>query len=100
MTKTVTGKLDIEDRGATLVVRVDGGPHQVFGREIADQLDALVDRAERDPEIRAVVITSAHPGRFVSHAEVRWLQEGGAAVPSVGRRGAAGIARTARVIDR
>jgi enoyl-CoA hydratase len=38
-----------------------------------------------------VVFTGAHPDRFVSHADVRWLQEGGAEVPPVGRRGAGAI---------
>lgn len=100
MAQPVTGRLKIEDRGAVLLATVDGGPNQLFGRDIADQLDALVDRADRDANIRGVVITGAHPDRFVSHAEVRWLQEGGAAVPSVGRRGASTIARTARAVDR
>lgn len=45
-------------------------------------------RADRDPDIRAVVFTGAHPERFVSHAAVRWLQEESAASPSVGLRGA------------
>ncbi|MFI6309838.1 enoyl-CoA hydratase/isomerase family protein [Nocardia fusca] len=94
------GHLEIEDRGPVLVVRVDGGPHGLFGLEIADQLDQLVDRADRDPDVHAVVFTGTHPGRFVSHADVRWLQEGGAAVPPVGRRGAALVARTAKNVDR
>src|SRR5205823_3834173 len=47
-----------------------------------------------------VVFTGAHPERFVSHADVRWLQEGGAAVPSVGRRGASAIIRVAGSADR
>lgn len=100
MTHEARGRIDIEDRGAVLLAKVDGGPHQVFGRDLAEQLDALVDRADRDPRVRAVVITGAHPERFVSHAEVRWLQEGGAAVPALGRRGASTIARTARAVDR
>lgn len=100
MREPANGTLEVEDRGGILVARLHGGPHQLFGKEIADQLDALVDRADRDPAVRAVVITGAHPDRFVSHAEVRWLQEGGAAVPSVGRRGASAIARAARAADR
>ncbi|MER7690471.1 enoyl-CoA hydratase/isomerase family protein [Streptomyces sp. NPDC097610] len=94
------GYLEIEDRGAVLIVRVDGGPHQVFGLDIANQVDALVDRVDRDPNIRAVVFTGAHPDRFVSHAAVRWLQEEGAASPTVGRRGASAVARVARGADR
>ena len=96
MTPEDKGHLEVEDRGAVLIVRVDGGPHSVFGLEIANQLEELVDRADRDPNVHAVVLTGAHPERFVSHADVRWLQEGGAAVPALGRRGAAAVARAAR----
>jgi enoyl-CoA hydratase len=96
MAQKESGRLDIEERGAVLIARIDGGPRQVFGPDIAEQLAVLVDRADRDPDIRAVVFTGTHPDRFVSHAEVRWLQEGGAAVPSVGRRGASALARTAK----
>lgn len=94
------GHLEVEDRGAVLIVRVDGGPHGLFGLDIANQLEELVDRVEGDPSVHAVVLTGAHPERFVSHADVRWLQEGGAAVPALGRRGAAAVARVARIADR
>jgi enoyl-CoA hydratase/carnithine racemase len=100
MTRGDKGRLEVEDRGAVLIVRVDGGPHAVFGLDIANQLEALVDRVDRDPSVHAVVFTGAHPGRFVSHADVRWLQEGGAAVPSLGRRGASAVVRVARSADR
>lgn len=71
-------RIDIETRGAALLVRIDGGPHQLFGAELARQLEALVDRVDKDPDIRAVVFAGAHPTRFISHADVNWLQEGGA----------------------
>ncbi len=100
MTQELPGRLEIDDRGAVLVVTVDGGPHALFGRDIANQLDELVRRADGEPDVRAVVFTGAHPDRFVSHAEVRWLQEGGAAVPPVGVRGASAMARTARGANR
>ena len=92
--------LEIEDRGTVLIVRVDGGPHSVFGLDIANQLDDLVNRVDRDPSVHAVVFTGARPGRFVSHADVRWLQEEGAAVPELGRRGASAVARMARGVAR
>jgi enoyl-CoA hydratase len=94
------GHLEVEDRGAVLIVRVDGGPHGLFGLDIANQLEELVDRVDRAPSVHAVVFTGAHPERFVSHADVRWLQEGGAAVPSLGRRGASAVVRVARSADR
>ena len=94
------GHLEVEDRGAVLIVRVDGGPHALFGPEIANELEALVDRVDHDPRVHAVVITGAHPKRFISHADVRWLQQGGAATPSVGERGASAIVRAAEIADR
>lgn len=100
MTQGVRGDLAIEDRGAVLVARVDGGPLGLFGNDLAEQLDVLVDRADRDPAIHAVVFTGTHPERFVSHAEVRWLQEGGASVPPVGVRGASALAHAARGVNR
>ncbi|WP_182379365.1 enoyl-CoA hydratase/isomerase family protein [Nocardioides sp. WS12] len=100
MAEKETGHLEIEERGAVVVVRIDGGPRQVFGPDIAAELETLVDRVDRDPDIRAVVFTGTHPDRFVSHAEVRWLQEGGAAVPAVGRRGASALARTAYGVNK
>ena len=84
-------RLEVKNHGSTLLVRVDGGKHGLFGLDIATQLDELVDKADKDPDIHAIVFTGAHPDRFVSHADVRWLQEGGAEVPPVGRRGAAAI---------
>jgi enoyl-CoA hydratase len=100
MAQRESGHLEIEERGAVLLVHIDGGPRQVFGPDIAEQLEQLVDRADCDPQIRAVVFTGTHPDRFISHAEVRWLQEGGAAVPPVGRRGASALARTAKGANR
>ena len=77
----MTGHFEIDDHGAALTLRVDGGRHSLFGLDIANRLDELVDRVERDPGVHAVVFTGTRPGRFVSHADVRWLQEEGAAVP-------------------
>src|SRR6185312_13314697 len=54
---------------------------------------------DHDSSVHAVVITGAHPTRFISHADVRWLQEGGAATPSVGQRGASAIVRAAEIAD-
>jgi hypothetical protein len=53
MTPEAKGHLEVEDRGAILIVRVDGGPHGVFGADIADQLEDLVDRVDRDPNVHA-----------------------------------------------
>jgi enoyl-CoA hydratase/carnithine racemase len=100
MTQQHESYLEIEDRGAVLIVRVDGGPHSLFGLDIANELEALVNRVDHDPNVHAVVFTGAREGRFVSHADVRWLQAEGAAVPELNRRAASAALRLARGIDR
>ena len=78
-----TGQISVETHGAVLVARLDGGPHALFDAAMAEQLQALVDRADRDPAIGAVVFTGTHPDRFLSHSDVRWLQEGGTGFPPI-----------------
>jgi enoyl-CoA hydratase/carnithine racemase len=92
--------LEIDQRGRVLIARLHGGPRGEFGPEIAADLAALVIRAETDDGVGAVVITGTHPGRFVAHADLRWLQEGGAASPSVGPRAASAVVRTAKTARR
>ena len=100
MTQELQGTLAVDDRGSVLVVHIDGGPLGLFGNQLAEKVDVLVDRADSDPSIDAVIFTGTHPGRFISHAEVRWLQEGGAAVPSVSVGGASVLARAARIANK
>jgi enoyl-CoA hydratase len=87
--------IEVEQRGRVLLARLHGGPRGEFGREIAADLAALVTRAETDDGVGAVVITGAHPERFVAHAELSWLQEGGAASPTVGPRASSAVVHTA-----
>jgi enoyl-CoA hydratase/carnithine racemase len=100
MTTTTTQNhrlgIEVEQRGRVLLARLHGGPRGEFGPEIAADLDALVTRAETDESVGAVVITGTHPERFVAHANLRWLQEGGAASPAVGPRATAAVMRAAR----
>jgi enoyl-CoA hydratase/carnithine racemase len=88
--------IEVEQRGRVLLARLHGGPRGEFGPEIAADLAALVTRAETDESVGAVVITGTHPERFVAHANLRWLQEGGAASPTVGPRAASAVVHTAR----
>src|SRR4051794_25901993 len=88
--------IEVEQQERVLLARLHGGPRGEFGPEIAADLAALVTRAETDESVGAVVITGTHPERFVAHADLRWLQERGAASPSVGPRAAAAVVHTAR----
>lgn len=69
--------LKIQHSGPTLIVEIDGGPRQEFGETVARALEKLVADVDQNPDVRAVIFTSAHPSRFISHADVKWLQEGG-----------------------
>jgi enoyl-CoA hydratase/carnithine racemase len=101
--KTATGThghIDVEERGAVLVARINGGPHALFDVTISKQLKELVDRADRDPNIHAVVFTGAHPDRFLSHADVTWLQQGGVGFPPINTSIAGVVTRMARAINK
>ncbi|MCD7067657.1 enoyl-CoA hydratase/isomerase family protein [Pseudomonas petroselini] len=100
MTKTHTPPehLNVEPRGSVLIARLDGGPHGLMGLDMANELATLLDKVESDTTVQAVVLTGAHPERFIGHADVRWLQEGGKSIPAVGRTTSSAIARTAKTV--
>ena len=94
------GHIDVENHGAVLVARIDGGPHALFDAALTKQLKELVDRADRDPNIHAVVFTGTHPDRFLSHSDVTWLQQGGVGFPPINTRIAGTVSRMARLINK
>jgi enoyl-CoA hydratase/carnithine racemase len=94
------GHIDVENHGAILVARIDGGPHALFDAALTKQLKELVDRADRDPNIHAVVFTGTHPDRFLSHSDVTWLQQGGVGFPPINTRIAGIVSRMARLINK
>jgi enoyl-CoA hydratase/carnithine racemase len=92
--------LEVEDRGATLIVRINGGKHALLYPEMAVELGKLVDRADKDPNVRAVIFTGTHPDRFLSHADITWLQEGGVGFPPINTRVAGLVFRSATAINK
>ena len=94
-----SGHIKTEIKGPTIIAHIDGGPDAVFDAEIARQFKDLVDRADRDPNIRAVIFTGTHPDRFLSHADVRWLRSGGVGFPPINTRIAGIVTRMARFIN-
>src|SRR5437870_2275658 len=94
------GHINVENHGAVLVARIDGGPHALFDAALTKQLKELVDRADRDPNIHAVVFTGTHPDRFLSHSDVAWLQQGGVGFPPINTRVAGIVSRMARLINK
>ncbi len=94
------GHIHIENRGAMIIAHLDGGPHALFDAAMAKQLKELVDRADRDPNIHAVIFTGTHPDRFLSHSDVTWLQQGGVGFPPINTGLAGIVSRMARLINR
>jgi len=78
--------LHTEDLGnGVILARFVGHPLGLFVREAAPEFFDFVDWADRTPEVRAVIFTGSHPGRFISHADLAWLQEDGSVIPPIGR---------------
>jgi enoyl-CoA hydratase/carnithine racemase len=100
MTSEDTTGLEIEEHGTTLIVRINGGEHALLDPGMAAQLGRLVDRADKDPSVHAVVFTGAHPDRFLSHADITWLQEGGVGFPPISTRTAGFVFRIATAINK
>jgi enoyl-CoA hydratase len=94
------GQVRTEQRGRVLVGTLDNPPHGLMDAGMVDDLEVLVGRAERDDTVGAVVLTGAHPERFVAHYEMRELLEGARGSPSVGPRAAAASMRAVGVLRR
>lgn len=93
--------IQVEDLGrGVLLARFARSELGLFGRDDAPELVALVERADRDPAVRAVVLTGSHPDRFISHADLAWLQEDGSVIPPVSRRVTSSVARVAHRLNR
>jgi enoyl-CoA hydratase/carnithine racemase len=79
------GELKIEERGAGVVLAtISNPPHGLMDSPIVEALEALVARAETDEGLTGIVLTGAHPERFVAHYEVGELLAGARGSPSVG----------------
>ena len=94
------GEIRIEQRGAVLLATLANPPHGLMDVAIVDGLDSLVRRAESDPAVGAVVLTGAHPERFIAHYDVRELLEGARSGPSVSPRVAKGSLRVTGALRR
>ncbi|RNM11763.1 enoyl-CoA hydratase/isomerase family protein [Nocardioides pocheonensis] len=88
--------IDIQDLGSGVVLaRFVGNDLGLFVREAAPELVDLIEHADRDPEVRVVVLTGSHPHRFISHADLDWLQKDGSGIPPLSRRITSLVARVA-----
>ncbi|MFD0441169.1 enoyl-CoA hydratase/isomerase family protein [Streptomyces chartreusis] len=86
--------------GGVLLARLADNEHGIFGRDDAPEFIRLIEHADRDPAVRAVILTGSHPDRFISHADLRWLQEDGAVIPPVPVTVTGLVSRAARLLGR
>src|SRR5208283_4144327 len=77
------GRIELSSRGRTLIATLENPPHGLMDSSIVDALGALVERASSDDGIGAVVLTGAHPERFIAHYDVGELLAGAQAGPAV-----------------
>jgi enoyl-CoA hydratase/carnithine racemase len=94
------GEIRLDQRGRVLVATLDNPPHGMLDAQMVDELDSLVARAEADESVGAVVLTGAHPERFVAHYDVQELLDGARSSPAVGVRAASASLRVVGALRR
>ncbi len=78
------GEVRVEECGeGVLLGTIANPPHGLMDDDIVASLDALVERAETDESVTGVVLTGAHPERFVAHYDVGELLDGARRSPAV-----------------
>lgn len=71
---TATQFLHVEAVGAVAEVVIDRPPMNTLDYEMYEQLTLVVERLASDDAVRAVLFRSAHPGVFVSGADIAQMQ--------------------------
>jgi enoyl-CoA hydratase len=79
----MAGSVNVEHRGNVLVATLANPPHALMDRSIQEGLMALARRADEDLEVGAVVLTGAHPTRFIAHFDVRLILANAKAAPAM-----------------
>ena len=90
----------MDERGRVLLATLENPPHGLMDSEVVAHLAALVQRADEDDGVGAVVLTGAHPERFMAHYDVGELLAAARSGPAVGRRVARGSLRVAGALRR
>jgi enoyl-CoA hydratase len=94
------GNVRVEQRGRVLLATLDNPPHGLMDTEMVDGLERLVELSETDDSVGGVVLTGAHPERFLAHYDVGELLAGADSGPPVGRRTASATLRAVGLLRR
>ncbi|MES2684466.1 MAG: enoyl-CoA hydratase/isomerase family protein [Pseudomonadota bacterium] len=80
----MTGTVQVEQRGNVLLATIANPPYALMDRDIVVELFKLVARADSDPTVGGVVLTGAHPTRFLAHFDVRLILGSAESSPRIG----------------
>jgi enoyl-CoA hydratase len=78
-----TGAVVVEKRDNVLVATISNPPLALMDQAIVEQIGQLADRVTGDASVGAVVLTGAHPDRFVAHYDVAELLQNARSSPRV-----------------
>jgi enoyl-CoA hydratase/carnithine racemase len=67
--------LTVSEEGAVLFAEIAAPPMNLLGPELVRDLVSLIQRAEADDAFRVLVFKSADPDYFISHVDVRRIEE-------------------------
>jgi enoyl-CoA hydratase/carnithine racemase len=96
----VREQVKVEREGRVVVATLDNPPHGLMTRVMVSELDALSREADSDDGIGAVVLTGAHPERFLAHYDVSELLAGARQSPMVSAGQARAIGSAVRGLQR
>ena len=93
-------QVKVQRDGRVIVATLDNPPHGLMTPAMVAELDALSLEADADDGIGAVVLTGAHPERFLAHYDVGALLEGAEGSPSLSPGQARAIGGVVRGLER
>jgi enoyl-CoA hydratase len=96
----MAGTVNITQRGRVLLVTLENPPLALMDEGHLEGLIAALERAESDPDIGGVVLTGAHPTRFIAHYDVGELLQIATSSPALSRRMAHGALRATGAVRR
>lgn len=74
-------QVHVEQRDNVLIATLDHPPHALLTFGMLSGLADLAQRADEDPDIGGVVVTGAHPTRFLAHYDVAQILRSAEASP-------------------
>ena len=93
-------QVKVQRDGRVITATMDNPPHGLMTPTMVAELDALSLEAEADDGIGAVVLTGAHPERFLAHYDVGALLAGAEGSPSLSPGQARAIGGVVRGLER